>query len=199
MGEWVSQGEAVKLLARFGDVISQPALSQYLSGHPEVPRNAQGPGRPTMVDWDALKRSRSTRMARGPSEAPATEPSEPDEVETPPAATERPRNEFGDRKAKADVERAEAEARRSRILADEAEGRSIPKEAAASAFMAAGAALVRSLEENRRLAVETVRAAKDTREADLAMKAYERALRTAFAGALADIAAAATPETAAAQ
>lgn len=201
MTEWVSQSEARKLLADLGDVISQPALSQYLAGHPEITREEGGPGRPTKIDWHALKQSRSTRTSRGPASEPAAAPRLP---LMPPAGgpaavvRDRPRDELSERRAKADTDRAEFDARRARIQAEEAEGRLIPREKATGAFMAAGAALVTAQEEGRRGLIDKIRAAPDARSADLALRSYETAVRTAFATSLTEFAALADPDTAAA-
>jgi hypothetical protein len=189
MTEWVSQAEARRLLGELGDAVSQPGLSQYLAGHPEVIRESAGQGKAMKIDWESLKLSRQSRRSRGPAEAPLLDVPAPEpKVEA--ARPEPIRNEMGDRKAAADVSRAESDARRARILADEAEGRMLPRQAAANAFIAAGAALVRTLEEQRRPLIDAVRAARDHREADLAVKAYERTLRAKFASSLADLAAA---------
>lgn len=184
--EWVSQADAVKLLAELGDVISQPALSQYLKGHPEVGREELGPGKGVRIDFASLRQSRETRRARGPSSEPSG-----GEVNV--------GDELSRRRAKADTETAEHNARRARILADIADGTAVRRDVAESAFRAAGAALVRAMEERRRLAVEAVRLAPDLRAADLEMRAYERAVRGAFAAALTDLAIAAEPSSAAAQ
>lgn len=189
MTEWVSQGDAVRLLAEFGDVISQQALSQYLGKHPEVPRQVGGPGRPTKIDFSALRRSRETRLARGPAEKPDIEQPE---LAAPPALTaakpEAPVDEFGRRRAKADVERAEHDARRARVLADEAEGRVVNRDVAISAFMTVGASIVQAFEQHRRQAVEELLAAKDEREALIVMRAHERRIRAALAASLTGIA-----------
>ncbi len=202
MTEWVSQGDAVRLLGELGDAISQQALSQYLSKHPEVPREVGGPGRPTHIDFAALRRSRETRLARGPAEKPDQQPELAVQPPAPEAAAPKPDapvDEYGRRKAKADVDRAEADARRARVLADEAEGRVIDRSVAATAFMAAGVALSRAFEENRRVLLEDLRTAKDQREAGLVIRAYEKKIRAGFASGLADMAAAADPALAAAQ
>lgn len=180
MTEWVSQAEALRVLAEAGDAISQPALSQYLKTHGEVPRKDGGAGKPTLIDIQALLASRESRRTRGPASAP--------ERTADPDPDAKPINPLGDRKARADVDRAEADARRARILADEAEGRTIPKDVAVAAFMTAGVELTRAMEEQRRAVVEAMRAARDPREADLAMRAYERAVRAAFSHSLANLA-----------
>src|SRR6185369_11241549 len=110
-----------------------------------------------------------------------------------------PRDELGERKARADTDRAEFDARRARILAEEAEGRLISRDVAVAAFMSAGVALTRALEEGRRTLVEDLRAAPDARAAAALMRDYERTVRTGFANALAEFAAAADPQTAAAE
>jgi hypothetical protein len=180
MTEWVSQADAVKMLAELGDKISQQALSQYLAGHPEIAREDQGPGKGQLIDFAALARSRRTRNARGPAATPTASAPEP-------AAREEV-NPLGDRKARADIDRAEADARRARVLADEAEGRVIDRATAGAAFMAAGIALTRVMEEKRRGLIEQLRAARDNREAELAMRQYERSVRTGFADQLERIA-----------
>lgn len=199
MTEWVSQSEAVKLLAGLGDSISQPALSQFLKGHPEVERKDQGPGRGMLIDFAALKRARATRLSRGPASAPAGElqlvPPEPPRSDPDRDFTA----DLSKRKAKADTESAEFNARRARILAEEAEGRLIDKDVAVRAFMASGVALLRSMEEGRRKAVDEIRAARDSREADIAMRKHETAMRAAFANALAELAIVADPVALAAQ
>lgn len=198
MTEWVSQSDAVKLLKALGDPISQPALSQYLKGHGEVPTQPGGAGRPTLIDFDALKRSRATRNGRGPSSAPLLDLAEAG----PPANARRGEKEpsdLGARKARADTERAEFDARRARILAEEAEGALINRDVATAAFMAAGVALIRALEEGRRTVIEDIRAAADTRAADLVMRKYETQIRTGFAQALTEFAAAADPIAVAAE
>lgn len=195
MSEWVSQREALRLLKALGDDISQPALSQYMAKHPEVKRQSDGPGRPMRIEWESLKTSRISRRSRGPAEAPLLETPAAEAVtetapeQTTPAAKPDPgRSELSDRKAQADVSRSESDARRARILADEAEGRLIPRDVAVNAFMSAGTALVRSMEEKRRGLVDAIRASRDTREADLAVRSYETAVRQAFAGALNELA-----------
>lgn len=188
MTEWVSQGDAVRLLAELGDEITQPTLSRYLAGHPEVPRQAGGAGRPTLIDFDALRRSRATRASRGPAATPAAQPELPIAAAEPATKPDVPVDEFGRRKAKADVERAEFDARRARVLAEEAEGRLINRDVAINAFMTVGASIVQAFEQHRRQAIEEVLAAKDERAAALAMKAYERRVRAALAGSLASIA-----------
>jgi hypothetical protein len=207
MTEWVSQSQAVRLLEALGDKISQPALSQFLKGHPEVERKDQGPGRGMLIDFDALKGARSTRISRGPASVPGGELplAPPVAVSAPPPAEGRapdPEREasvlLSRRKAVADTETAEFNSRRARILAQEAEGRLLDKAVAMQAFMAAGAALVRALEDGRRKAVDSVRAAKSSREADLAMRAHEHAVRAAFAEALKDLAGEVQPEASAA-
>lgn len=201
MTEWVSQSEAVRLLSAAGDKISQPALSQYLKGHPEVPCEAAAPGKAQKVDFHALKRSRETRNGRGPSSAPLLDLGDPEQPPAPAAETRRggPRDELGERKAVADTQRAEFDARRARILAEEAEGRLISRDVATAAFMSAGVALTRALEEGRRTLIDDLRSAPDARAAATVMRDYERAVRTGFANALAEFAAAADPQTAAAE
>lgn len=195
MTEWVTQAQALKLLADLGDKISQPALSQYLTGHPEIGRQSEGRGKPTLIDWDALKRSRATRTSRGPASEPLELP-----LDAParlrPTPQDSPPDELSRRRAKADTEKAEFDARRARIQAEEAEGRLVPREVAIAAFMAAGTALVAAMEQARRGLIDEVRAAKDGREADTAVRRYERAMRAAFASSLTDYAAAASPDTA---
>lgn len=205
MTEWVSQSDAVKLLAALGDKISQPALSQFLKGHPEVERQDQGPGRGMLINFDALKQARATRLSRGPASAPVGE------LQLVPVAQERSAAsgetdaakdfsvELGRRKAKADTETAEFNSRRARILAEEAEGRLIDKDLAVQAFMAAGVALMRAMEEGRRKVVDDIRAARDSRTADMALADYQTAMRAAFANSLADLAIAADPMAQAAQ
>jgi hypothetical protein len=85
------------------------------------------------------------------------------------------------------------------VLADEAEGRVIARDVAVNAFMAAGVALTRAFEENRRTVIDEVRAAKDAREAALILRTYEKRVRRGFANALTDLADAADPALAAAQ
>jgi hypothetical protein len=115
-----------------------------------------------------------------PSREPKPEPPEPKpEVVV---------DEFGRRKAKADVDRAESEARRSRVLADEAEGRVINRDVAINAFRTVGAAIVQAFEQHRRQAVEELLAAKTEREAAIVMKGHERRIRQALAGSLSQIA-----------
>lgn len=195
MTEWVSQGDAVALLAADDDKISQPALSQYLAGHPEIERKVGGPGRPTMINLEQLRASRGTRRSRGPASTPSGE------LDLPPPAVEqapeaetvspapRGQSEMGQRKSSADVMRAEADARRARILADEAEGLMIRRDDAISAFRAAGIALVRAFEQRRHVAIAEIRAAKDPREAAAAMEKHEQAIRLALASALTKLAA----------
>ena len=197
--QWVSQADAVQLLAAAGDKISQQALSEYLKKHGEVATRKEG--RRSWVHWPSLKTSRATRTSRGPaSQAPLF-----DEARTmePPAASEpapaRVTNVFGDRRAQADTERAEADARRARVLADEAEGRVINRDTAVNAFTTAGIALVRAMEEARMVAVDEVRAANDVREAVLAMRKYEALVRSALANSLTDFAASSEPVLAAAE
>lgn len=198
MTEWVSQSEARRLLASMGDSISQPALSQYLAGHPEVARQDLGPGKPQLVDFAALKRSRATRMSRGPSSTPLLDLAAEAETPAPVAASAQPRqrDELGERKAQADTQRAEFDARRARILAEEAEGALIRREEAVSAFMAIGVAVVRALEDGKRQLIEDVRAADDIRAADLVMRKYIRAVRAALASDLTTQAALADPDLA---
>lgn len=200
MTQWVTQAEAVRLLADLGDTISQQALSLYLKGHPEVVREQNG--RSVRIDWDSLKRSRGTRSARGPaSQSPLFEEAEPTRpTET---ALRAPRDpeaaDLSARRARADTDRAESDARRAKILAAEAEGRVIGRDAAINAFVTAGIALVRAMEEGRVLAVDEIRAAVDNRSALQAMKVYERNLRTTFANTLTDFAQAEEPALAAAE
>ncbi len=200
---WVSQADAVQLLADAGDKISQQALSEYLKKHPEVAKRQEG--RRIWVHWPSLKSSRATRASRGPaSQAPlldmAREPGPELPVEAP---SDAPRVKIVDplaaRRAEADTARAEAEMRRARVLADEAEGRVINRETAINAFTSAGIALVRAMEEARMVAVDEVRAANDVREAVLAMRKYENLLRASFANSLSEFATASTPELAAAE
>lgn len=199
MTEWVSQSEARRLLESMGDRISQPALSQYLAGHPEVQRQALGPGKPQLIDFAALKQSRATRNSRGPSSTPlldlAGEASAP-ETAPAPSPVGRQRDELGERKAVADTQRAEFDARRARILAEEAEGRLIPRDEAVSAFMEIGVAVVRTLEDGKRQLIEDVRAAADIRAADMVMRKYIRAVRAALASDLTQVANAANPDLA---
>lgn len=196
---WVSQADAVQLLADAGDKISQQALSEYLKKHPEVAKRQEG--RRIWVHWPTLRASRATRTSRGPaSQAPlldmAREPG-------PEAPADAPRVKIVDplaaRRAEADTARAEAEMRRARVLADEAEGRVINRDTAINAFTTAGIALVRAMEEARMVAVDEVRAANDVREAVLAMRKYENLLRASFANSLSEFATASTPELAAAE
>lgn len=198
MTEWVSQSEAVRLLADLGDNISQQALSQYLKGHPEVVRRDQGPGRSQLIDWNALKKSRGTRASRGPASQAQLPLSELMPAPTmPPERTPERSGETVDlsaRRARADTDRAEFEARRARILAEQAEGKLISRDDAVSAFTASGIALTRAFEEGRLVAVDDIRAAPERREALLAMKAYERKVRVAFVQALRDVAANAVVE-----
>ena len=90
---WVSQADAVQLLADAGDKISQQALSEYLKKHPEVAKRPEG--RRIWVHWPSLKSSRATRAARGPaSQAPlldmAREPTAPAPSEAPRTTCGRP-------------------------------------------------------------------------------------------------------------
>ncbi|PHY20918.1 hypothetical protein [Caulobacter sp. BP25] len=217
---WVSQTEAVRLLAERGDEISQPALSQYLKKHPEVARQDQGPGKPTRIDFPSLVRSRATRRGRGPSSTPtpvqdlplgdapplvlvASQPDAATAADAP-ASDPPPRdstfsNELAKRKAIAETETAEFNARSARIRAQELEGRLIDKDVAQLAFQAAGVALMRAMEDNRRRTLDDIRVARDGREADQAMRKYETTVRAAFASALSDLALAADPVALAAQ
>lgn len=217
--EWVSQSDAVRLLAERNDQISQPALSQYLKGHPEVERRDQGPGKGMLIDFAGLVRSRATRRGRGPASVPVpvhlVQDPPPAELElTPPPSApvkdpEQSRepepkeatfsSELSKRKAIADTETAEFNARSARQRALEMEGRLIDKDVARMAFQSAGAALVRALEDNRRRTIDEIRFARDGREADLVMRKYETTLRAAFASALTDLALAADPVALAAQ
>ncbi|MDR7232283.1 hypothetical protein J2X45_003389 [Caulobacter sp. BE264] len=212
--EWVSQSEAVRLLAARQDEISQPALSQYLKKHPEVARKDLGPGKAQMIDFASLVRSRATRRGRGPSSTPTPVHQLPI-GETPtlnlvvaavePEAEEKPSREatfsteLAKRKAIADTETAEFNARSAKIRAQELEGRLIDKDQVSLAFQAAGVALLRAMEDKRRGVVDAIRAAQDARGADQAMRTYERDVRAAFAHALNDLALAAQPEALAAQ
>lgn len=214
--EWVSQSEAVRLLAERDDQISQPALSQYLKGHPEVERRDQGPGKGMLIDFGGLVRSRATRRGRGPASVPTpvhtldvTPPVEL--VLTPPAAQDpepvrepEPKeatfsSELSKRKAIADTETAEFNARSAKMRALEMEGRLIDKDLTRMAFQSAGVALLRALEDNRRRTVDDIRVARDGREADQVMRKYETTVRAAFASALTDLALAADPVALAAQ
>lgn len=208
MDGWLSLADAARALSDSGDRISRPGLSQYLNTHPEVPRRSEGPGLPVYVDFAALRLSRQTRRGRGPnssasaelvsfSSAPANELAAQPLQKLP--APEGNLDPLAQRKAKADTERAESEARRAAVLAAEAEGRSIRKEVAVSAFRAAGVALARTLEEKRASAIEALASPLAARAADLAMRAYEREVRAAFAASLMDIAASADPQAMAAQ
>lgn len=200
---WVSQAEAIGLLAAYGDKISQPALSQYLKGHPEVVRKQDG--RSVLIDWESLRTSRSTRASRGPAEAPAetlildVEPS-PTHGSGKPASVRDPiASDLSARRAQADTTRAEDDARLAKIKADMAEGRVIDRAAAENAFVTAAVALVRAMEEGRVLAVDEIRGAADTRAALAAMQRHERAMRTAFANSLTEFAVASEPALAAAE
>lgn len=197
--QWVSQADAVQLLASAGDKISQQALSEYLKKHGEVAKRQEG--RRIWVHWPSLKASRATRTSRGPaSQAPLFDETRSMEAAAPvDAAPVRAVNVFGDRRAQADTERAEADARRARVLADEAEGRVINRDTAVNVFTTAGIALVRAMEEARMVAVDEVRAANDVREAVLAMRKYENLIRGAFASSLTEYAAASAPLLAAAE
>lgn len=215
--EWVSQSEAVRLLAARNDEISQPALSQYLKKHPEVARQDQGPGKAQLIDFGSLVRSRATRRGRGPSSTPTPVQglpigeTQPLDLVAPPAADSSTdddapgsrektfSSELAKRKAIADTETAEFNARSAKIRAQELEGRLIDKDLVAMSFQAAGVALLRAMEDKRRGAVDAIRAAQDARGADQAMRSYERDVRAAFAHALNDLALAAQPEALAAQ
>lgn len=200
---WVSQADAVTLLAGTGDKISQQALSAYLKKHTEVATRSEG--RRIYVHWPSLRTSRATRNARGPAsqgalfEAPTTmEPAAPQEAAQP-SIRAQVYDTFGHRRAQADTDRAEADARRAKVLADEAEGRVISRDTAINAFTTAGIALVRAMEEARMGVVDAVRAAPDARGAVMAMQNHEKAVRTAFANALSEYAAASEPVLAAAE
>lgn len=212
--EWVSQSEAVRLLAARQDEISQPALSQYLKKHPEVARKDLGPGKAQMIDFASLVRSRATRRGRGPSSTPTpvqelpigetptlnlVVSAAPAEAEEPPSREATFSSELSKRKAIADTETAEFNARSAKIRAQELEGRLIDKDQVTLAFQAAGVALLRAMEDKRRGVVDAIRAAQDARGADQAMRSYERDVRAAFAHALNDLALAAQPEALAAQ
>lgn len=215
--EWVSQSEAVRLLASRNDEISQPALSQYLKKHPEVARQDQGPGKAQLIDFGSLVRSRATRRGRGPSSTPTPVQELPIgetpvlDLVAPPAAAEpaepveaAPReqtftSELSKRKAIADTETAEFNARSAKIRAQELEGRLIDKDLVALSFQAAGVAMLRAMEDKRRGVVDAIRAAQDARGADQAMRKYEAGVRAAFAHALNDLALAAQPEALAAE
>lgn len=201
---WVSQAEAVRLLADLGDPISQQALSLYLKGHPEVIRSVEG--RSVRIDWESLKTSRATRSARGPASSAvaagplfAPEPSPTHGGAKASAPRDPVANDLSARRAQADTQRAESDARTAKIKADEAEGRVINRDAAVNAFVTAGIALVRAMEEGRVLAVDEIRAAADTREALAAMQRHERSMRTAFANSLTEFAVASEPALAAAE
>ncbi len=203
---WLSLADAAKALSDSGDRLSRPGLSQYLDTHPEVPRRSEGPGKPVLVEFAALRLSRQTRRGRGPSSQPAdllafAPPpiGPPQAAAATPIATEPYLDPLAGRKAKADTERAESEARRAAVLAAEAEGRSIRREVAVSAFRAAGVALRSALEERRTSLIDALGSPLAPREADLAMKAYERAVQSAFASSLMDVAASANPQAMAAQ
>lgn len=204
MTEWVSQGEALKLLKADGDAISQPALSQYLAGHPEIERQAGGPGRPMMIDMEALLQSRRTRRARGPSSTPGGEldlpaPAHPVEPETVSPPREQERNPLADRKSHADVSRAESEARLAEIKARAAAGEYIAKDDAVAFARAAAMALVKAFEQRRHVAIAEIRGAKDPREAAMAMEKHEQSVRAALASSLTDLAATSDLQAQAAQ
>jgi len=195
---WVSQADALRLLGELGDRISQQGLSQYLKGHPEV--NRQVEGRTVRIDWTSLRNSRATRTGRGPAQAPALGPLFEEERAAAPAGNRDPaKDELSARRARADTERAESDARRAAVLAAEAEKQVVNRDAATNAIVAAGIALLRAMEERRVLAVDEIRAAPDTREALIAMKRHEREIRTRFANALTDLAGASDPALAAAE
>lgn len=188
---WVSQSEAVRLLSDTGDAITQQALSLYLKGHPEVVRQVSG--RSVRIDWSSLKTSRATRSGRGPAASPLAGPlfvNEP--LPAAAAAASAPRDhassELSARRAQADTQRAESDARTAKIRADEAEGRVINRDEAVSAFMAAGVALVRAFDQGRVLAVDEIRGAADSREALAAMQRYERSVRATLVESLRDLA-----------
>lgn len=199
MTQWVTQSEAVRLLADLGDRISQQALSLYLKGHPEVVREVEG--RSVKVDWASLRQSRGTRTSRGPaSHTPLFDPEPARAVEAlPRPPKDREAADLSARRARADTDRAESDARRARILAEEAEGRVISRDTAVNVFVTAGIALVRAMEEARVLAVDEIRAATDTRGALLAMQRHERSIRTAFANSLTEFAQVEEPALAAAE
>lgn len=223
--EWVSQTEAVKLLAERADEISQPALSQYLKKHPEVARRDGGPGKAQLIDFASLVRSRATRRGRGPSSMPTPVQDLPIETppvleltpsaslpESPPPSDPAPEpaqavdtgessfsRDLSKRKAVADTETAEFNARSAKMRALEMEGRLIDKDLAKAAFQSAAVALLRALEDNRRRTVDDIRVARDGREADQVMRKYETSVRAAFASAVSDLALAADPVALAAQ
>lgn len=214
--EWVSQSDAVRLLAERNDQISQPALSQYLKGHPEVQRRDQGPGKGMLIDFAGLVRSRATRRGRGPSSVPApvhmletpppvgfflTPPPASESVPPPPPEGREDTfsADLSKRKALADTETAEFNARSAKMRAMELEGRLIDKDLTRMAFQSAAVALLRALEDNRRRTVDDIRVARDGREADQVMRKYETTVRAAFASALSDLALAADPVALAAQ
>ena len=200
---WVSQADAVQLLADAGYKISQQALSEYLKKHPEVAKRQEG--RRIWVHWPSLKSSRATRASRGPASQASLLDVVPEPAASVPseAASDAPKGRIVEslsaRRAEADTARSEAEARRAKVLADEAEGRVISRDTAVNAFTSAGIALVRAMEEARMVAVEELRAANDVREAVLAMRKYENQVRAAFANRLTEFAVAAEPELAAAE
>lgn len=212
--EWVSQSEAVRLLAARQDEISQPALSQYLKKHPEVARKDLGPGKAQMIDFASLVRSRATRRGRGPSSTPTpvqelpigetptlnlvVTPA-PAEAEEPPSREATFSTELAKRKAIADTETAEFNARSARMRALEMEGRLIDKGLVEGVFKSAAAALLQAFEQNRRRSLDEIRAASDARAAEKALRDYETTVRAAFASSLSDLALAADPVALAAQ
>lgn len=170
---WLSQGDAARRLCEEGDTVSRSALVRYLANHAEVPTKSEGPGKPVYVDFAALKASRSRAAVRKPDPvAPAPSPAEPAASSFVPKTPE-----FVERQRQAQLDRDEQAARLARLKADEAEGKIIRRDEAIAAFRSIAAILVQGFEARRRKIVGRIRAATDTRGAEIAMRDEEADLR----------------------
>lgn len=170
---WLSQSDAATRLSSEGDAVSRSALVRYLQKHPEIATRAGGAGQAVMVDYAALKAHRASHAARRTLLAPpaATAPASA-------APAPAPVDHLSGRARIAKVEKDEHDARRAKVLADEAEGRVIDKAAAVASFRAIAVALLQGFESERRELVRKIRSAASEREAEIAVRRdYEPSLR----------------------
>lgn len=167
---WLSQGDAAARLTAEGDAVSRTALVRYLGRHTEIPRRSDGPGHPVFVDYDSLKAHRAAHAAARALQASS---------DGLPSHSPAPQiDSFAARSRIARIEKEEHDARRARVLADEAEGRVVLKADAARAFSAIGTVLAQWFETNRRIIVSKLREAADQRAGETMMRnQFEPAFR----------------------
>ena len=170
---WLSQGDAARRLAEHGDPVSRTALVRWLANHAEVPTRCEGPGKPVFVDFDALL---VARQAQRKSEPASQNPRPAAAPAVPPKSAE-----FIERQRQAQLDREEQQARLARHRADEAEGKTVRRDDAVAAFRAIAAVIVQSFDARRRKTVLRIRAAADTRAAEIIMREEEDALRRLIA------------------